>query len=256
MHRFHLVMDYARRARLHERQLGEIMQAVGLRFSGAPYEVGLLDRPTHETLVVNLSGFDCVLFVETALALGRGIAEEDYSYATFTHHLRSQRYRDGRMQGYCSRLHYFSEWIADNEARGAVHNITRDLGGIRLEKQLRFMSEHRSSYPRLVASDSLFAGIEAMETRLKNFALYYIPQDRIRTIYNRLRAGDIIAIATSVKGLDVSHTGLVYDAGEGKKGLLHASTSGGVKVSPDLQAYIENNKIQIGIVVARPVTSR
>ncbi len=255
-HQFDAVITYARDARLHERPLGEIVQAVGLQFAGLPYETGLLDRPAEETLVVNLSGFDCVLFVETALALARGIAVEDYSYETFTGNLLSQRYRDGALQGYCSRLHYFSAWIADNEARGIVKNVTRDLGGIRLDKRLRFMSKHRASYPRLAANDSLFAGIAAMETRLDSLTLYYVPQDRIRGVYAILRAGDIVATATSIEGLDVSHTGLVYAGPDGSRGFLHASTSGGVKVSPDLQAYIENNKIQIGIVVARPLDSR
>ncbi len=254
--RFEEVMAFARRERLHERPLGAIMQAVGEHFAGTPYVAGLLDEPAEETLVVNLGGFDCVLFVETALALARGIAVEDYSYDTFVRRLREQRYRDGEMNGYCSRLHYFSEWIADNEKRGIVRNVTRELGGVRLDKRLRFMSEHRASYPRFAENDSLFRGIRAMEDRLAGLELYYIPQDRIRSVYDRLRAGDIIATATSIEGLDVSHSGLVYDAGDGRKGFLHASTSGGIKVSPDLQDYVENIKIQIGIVVARPIDPR
>ncbi|RMF56871.1 MAG: DUF1460 domain-containing protein [Bacteroidetes bacterium] len=250
--RFRAVMNFARRERLHERPLGQIMQAVGTYFAGTPYVAGLLDEPPEETLVVNLSGFDCVLLVETVLALSRGIAVQDYTYEGFTRRLEEQRYRDGRMDGYCSRLHYFTDWIADNERRGLVKDLTRELGGIPLEKTLNFMSTHRASYPRLVASDSLFEGIRAMERRLAARTIYYIPQDRIRTVYDRLQAGDIIATATSIDGLDVSHTGLVYDAGDGKKGFLHASTTGGVKVSPDLQDYVQNNRIQIGIVVARP----
>ncbi|QXD16689.1 DUF1460 domain-containing protein [Rhodocaloribacter litoris] len=251
--RFREVMAFARRERLHERPLGEVMQAVGLQFAGAPYVAGLLDEPPEETLVVTLSGFDCVLLVETVLALARGIAVQDYTYEGFTRRLEEQRYRGGRMDGYCSRLHYFTEWIADNERRGLVKDLTRALGGTRLEKRLNFMSTHRESYPRLVQNDSLFEGIREMEHRLAGHVIHYIPQHRIRTVYDRLQAGDIIATATSIEGLDVSHTGLVYDAGDGKKGFLHASTTGGVKVSPDLQAYVENNKIQIGIVVARPI---
>lgn len=254
--RFRAVMAYAREARLHERPLGEIMQAVGRWFAGTPYVDGLLDRPPRETLVVDLTGFDCVLFVETALALARGIAAEDYSYATFAGHIRDQRYRDGRMDGYCSRLHYFSDWIRDNERRGTVRNVTRALGGEPLDKRLRFMSTHRASYPRLVGNDSLYEGIRAMEDGLRDVVLYYIPQAQIRAVYDRLRPGDILATATSIDGLDVSHTGLAYAAGDGRIGFLHASTTGGVKVSPDLQSYVENNRIQVGIVVARPVDPR
>lgn len=253
---FNNLMAYAQAERLHERPFGEIMQAVGMHFLRTPYVEGLLDKPRKETLVVDLTGFDCVLFVEAVLGLARGIAAEDYSYETFAQHIRNQRYRDGAMNGYCSRLHYFSEWIADNEARGTVRNITQDLGGERLDKRLTFMSEHRGSYPRMATNDSLFQGIKAMERELRDLQIYHIPQARIHTAYDRLRPGDIIATSTHIKGLDVTHTGLVYADEDGGVGFLHASTSGGVKVSPDLQGYVQNNKVQIGIVVARPVDPR
>ncbi|MDX1546588.1 MAG: DUF1460 domain-containing protein [Rhodothermales bacterium] len=253
---FEEVMAKARRANLHERPLGEIMQAVGLEFLGTPYAAGTLDEPEQETLIASLTGFDCVLFIETALALARGIAAQDYSYETFLGHIQDQRYRRGAMNGYCSRLHYFSDWIADNERRGNVRNITGEIGGEVLDKQLTFMSEHRDAYPRFAENDSLFQGIQAMEDSLRTLTLYYVPQDRIGTVYDDLRAGDIIATATDIDGLDVTHSGLVYKGEDGSTGFLHASTTGGVKVSPDLQDYVMNNKRQIGIVVARPVAAR
>ena len=157
------------------------------------------------------------------------------------------------MNGYCSRLHYFTDWIRDNERRGLVENVSEEIGGQKLDKTIDFMSTHRESYPRLVASDSLFRGIVEMERDLRDYDLFYVPQNRIREVYPQLQAGDIIATATSIEGLDVTHTGLVYDAGDGRKGFMHASTTDGVKVSPDLQAYIEGVKVQIGIIVARPV---
>lgn len=253
---FAQAMDFARAERLHERPFGEIVQEMGLQFLATPYVAGLLDKPEKETLIVDLTGFDCVLFVESALALARGIAVQDYRYETFVGHIRDQRYRDGSMNGYCSRLHYFTEWIADNDARGTVDDITKALGGEELGTRLTFMSEHRGSYPRFAENDSLFQGIQEMEERLANHEIYFIPQDRIRSVYGKLRSGDIIATATDIGGLDVTHSGMVHVGEDGRVGFLHASTSGGVKVSPDLQSYIENNKRQIGIVVARPLDPR
>jgi hypothetical protein len=248
------VMDYARAQQLHERPLGEIMQAVGERFTGKPYMAGLLDEPAEEVLVCRLDGFDCVTFVETALAMARGIAEQDYSYETFQRNVTDTRYRGAEMDGYCSRLHYWSEWIIDNEVRGNVENITAELGGTRLDKEINFMTTHRDLYPRFATNDEVFECVQQMEERIGNVELYYIPKDRIRAAYDQLQAGDIIATATNITGLDVSHTGLVYDPGDGEKGLLHASTSGGVKVSPDLQDYVQNNNKLIGIVVVRPIS--
>lgn len=249
---FEQLMAHARSEKLHTRPLGEIMTAVGGWLEGKPYVAGTLDKPTFEQLVVKLDGFDCVTFVESVLAASRTIADQSYSYQNFTEVLRSQRYRDNNLDGYCSRLHYFSEWIADNQKRGHVEDITQAIGGEPLEKQLNFMSEHRESYPRLAASDSLFEALRAIEQSLQELTLYYIPQAKIRQAYKGMQAGDILALATDIKGLDVTHTGLAYPFPDGRFGLLHASTSKGVTVSPDLQSYVENNKRQIGIVVARP----
>lgn len=251
--RFERVMDIARKKGWHEQPIGRIMQALGTQFRGRPYLAGTLDEPQTEHLVIRFDGFDCVTFVETVLAMARGVAVEEYSYAAFAQHLRDQRYRDGAMNGYCSRLHYFSEWVANNEARGTMRNMTGDLDGVSLSDTLTFMSTHRSAYPRFAENDSLFACIRAMEARLEGRTIRYVPQDRIRAIYGQLQAGDIVAFVTNIAGLDVAHTGLVYDNGDGSKGLLHASVAKGITVSPDLQAYVQNIDHQIGILVARPI---
>ncbi len=249
---FDSLMTRARADGWHEMPIGRIVQNVGLHFVGNPYVAGLLDRTPVETLVTSFDGFDCVLLVETAVAAARGIRDEDYSFDGFLERIQSLRYRSGVLDGYCSRLHYFSEWIRDNEKRGTVRNLTESLGGELLEKKLDFMTSHRESYPRIAANDSLFSGIAKMEASLVGLPLYYIPQDEISSFYGLLQPGDIIATATSVGGLDVSHSGLVYQDGE-RVGFLHASTTGGVMVSPDLQQYVQNIDIQIGIVVARPL---
>ena len=56
--------------------------------------------------------------------------------------------------------------------------------------------------------------------------------------------------------LDVTHTGMVYKGDDGSTGLLHASTSGGVKISPDLEDYVQGMKSQTGIIVARALGGR
>ena len=59
------------------------------------------------------------------------------------------RYRGGKRGGYASRLHYFSEWIADGERRGLVRDLGTELGGVEDGRPLRFMTSHRDSYPAL-----------------------------------------------------------------------------------------------------------
>lgn len=253
---FARLMSRAVDSSLDELSLGSIMQEVGKEFLGAEYVAGLLDEGDRERLVLSLTKFDCVLFVETVMAASMNIAAEDSSFDGFANRVRSLRYRDGNIDGYCSRLHYFSDWIADNERRGLVKNLTSTIrGSVRMEAPT-FMSEHRELYSRFATNDSLFEGIKEMERDLKDVPLFYLPQEQIAGAYRHLKAGDIIATSTSVEGLDVSHTGLAYDNGDGTFGFMHASTSGGVKVSADLSQYVIGNRKQTGIVVVRPIDDR
>ncbi|MBE9010624.1 DUF1460 domain-containing protein [Pseudanabaenaceae cyanobacterium LEGE 13415] len=236
----------------HRRSLGEITQAIAEQFIGTPYAEGLLDRSKNETLFTSLREFDCVLFVESVLAMARGISSQNYSSHTFTKHLQQQRYENGEINGYCSRLHYFSYWIEDNQRRGIVTDITKDLGGISLGKRLNFMSTNWKKYPKLVASEKEHQCIEQMEARLNATTVNYIPTNQIRSRYRELKSGDILAIATRVPGLDVTHTGFVYRGSNGEVGIIHAAPGRGVKISPDLETYLNRVEDAIGVIVARP----
>jgi Protein of unknown function (DUF1460) len=250
--RFERVMQYAKQQNLHDRPLGEIIEAIADNFLGKPYAEGLLDKSGEEKLVINLNSFDCVLFVETVLAISRGIAVKDYDYQNFVDRIESQRYSNGQMNGYCSRLHYFSQWIDDNHQKQIVEKITAQLGGVPMDKKLNFMTRHRSSYPQMANNESTYQCIVGMEADLAKVSVNYLPTNRIKSAYSQLQPGDIVAVATDIKGLDVTHTGFVYRTAGGNIGLIHASPAGEVTVARDLYRYISRVESAIGIVVARP----
>ncbi len=241
------------------RSYGEIVQWVGTQLRGRPYVGGMLDVPARETLVADLTRFDCVLLVENVLAVAHAIATDDTTPEAYLAELRRMRYRGGAMDGYASRLHYFSEWLADNDARGTVRNVTADAGGVPFEKRIDFMSTHRASYPHL-ADDAAFAAVRQHEAALAGRAMVYIPKASIAAAYAAMQPGDVVAMTTSIGGLDVTHTGFVHVTGEGRSrrvGFLNASSvSNEVKVSPDLSAYVRDIRNQTGVVIARPVDPR
>ena len=236
--------------------IDEILQTVSTKLLGATYREGLLDRGETEKLFVSLTEFDCVLFVETVLAFSRNLRSPSPSYDNFVEKLQEVRYVNGNLDGYCSRLHYFSEWIRNNQERNIVRDLTSELGGVPLHKTLNFMSSNWQKYPRLKNNEANYQCILAMEQKLeielRSQPLRYIPSHKIRSIYSLLKAGDIIAVTTDLTGLDATHTGLVYPTANGI-GLIHASPSGYVKVATDLQRYVEGVDHAIGIMVARPV---
>jgi hypothetical protein len=234
--------------------LGDTIVAVGKSFLDTPYVEKTLEVGETETLVVNLQGLDCTTFVENVLAFGTMLKSKQDSFEDFTKTLETIRYRDGDLKGYPSRLHYFTEWIRNNEEKGLVKDITSDLGGIELNKPINFMGTHRSLYPFL-SDDTNFAIIQQAEKELAKENLCYLPQDRIESKEQQIQSGDIIALATSIKGLDVTHTGIAIHQPDGRLHLLHASSKNGkVEITQEpLVDYLKNIKSNIGIIVARPV---
>ncbi len=70
-----------------------------------------LEKDGDEQLVINLTGLDCTTFLENSLALARCIKKGTTSFEDYLEELQFIRYRDGVIDGYTSRLHYFSDWI-------------------------------------------------------------------------------------------------------------------------------------------------
>ena len=231
--------------------IGAMMARIGRTFVGAPYVPGTLEVEGPERLVVNLRTFDCVTFVENTLALAR-TARAKGNYRDFLRELARIRYRDGNLNGYTSRLHYFSEWIANNDQKGIVDNITQNIGGQRDPEPITFMTEHRGSYRQLSDAD-VYTKIGEMENRLSTVPRYVIPESAIAQHAAEIKDGDVIAAATNLKGLDIAHTGLALWV-DGKLHLMHAPLVGkAVEISEvPLADRIVSIKAQDGIMVARP----
>lgn len=228
---------------------------------GTPYEAATLEAylttggsPRAEPLILSLTRFDCVTLVEASLAVARlASSAGTAAWSGFGREVERMRYRDGVRSGYASRLHYFSEWIADGERRGLVTDLGEQLGGVADERPLRFMSEHRGSYPAL-ADDGAFAGITAMERRLDPASRRVIPKEVIPSIAPHIESGDILAFATTIPGLDVTHAAFAYRDRGGTLRVLHAPLSGGVVeiTRSTLPGYVAAIRGCSGILVARP----
>ena len=226
---------------------------IGKTFLGTPYVEKTLEIGTKETLVINLRGLDCTTFVENVLAFSLLLKENKATFKDFTESLKTIRYRNGLLNGYSSRLHYFTEWIRNNNEKGLVKEITSELGGVEVQKPINFMGTHRDLYPFL-ADNANFNTILEVESELAKESLCVLPQDQIETVEHKLQNGDIIALATSIKGLDVTHTGLAIRQPNGRIHLLHASISGEVKITEvPLVDYLKKIKSNTGIIVARPL---
>ncbi len=231
---------------------GSVVAAAGLAFLGTPYVAGTLELPGAERMVCNLRGVDCVTFVETSVSLGRvARGGPDAAFEAFLEELAGLRYRAGRPEGYISRLHYFTDWLHHNEARGVVRDVTRDLGGIEEPREIQYITAHRKLYPRL-DNETVFEAFRQSEAALSARPLVVILRDRIPEVLPRLQPGDIVSIVPTTEGLDVSHTGLAHRGADGTVNLLHAAEDEEVRLDPLAQYVAEHKKVH-GLIIARPL---
>jgi hypothetical protein len=241
---------------------GEVMAALGSTFVGTAYVPHTLETVGPESLVINFRGLDCVTFVENVFALARFSREpgalesmQDRARAEDRYEalLTELRYRGGEVDGYGSRLHYFTDWVKDNEMKGLVSDVSEELGGVRDTEPIDFMTTHVDAY-RQLADAATVVDVQAAEARLSGLGRFYLPQDRIAAASSAIRNGDVIAATSTVPGLDVAHTGIALWV-DGELHLLHAPLVGEeVQVSEvTLAERIARIDGQDGIIVARAV---
>lgn len=244
--------------------MGDLMVHVGLGLVGTPYEPGTLEVEGPERLVIDFGGLDCVTFVENVYAIAaavkagvadrlddRGNVEGEYERM-----LRALRYRGNVIDGYPSRLHYFTEWLLDAEAKQLVVNVTGELGGVVDDERIDFMSTHPEAYRQLADAENLET-IRRVEELLSSVPRRFIPEARIAGVADRIQSGDIIAATSTVPGLDIAHVGLAVRV-DGELRLLHAPLVGdSVELSRrSLAERILSIDSQDGIMVARPLEPR
>ncbi len=249
--------------RLDTLPLGGTVAGVGRMFVGTRYVPRTLEVDGPERLVIDFRELDCVTFVETALSTARFTSEPDVAAllddraaaeARYDALLTGLRYRGGQLMGYPSRLHYFTDWIADAETKGLVRDMTRSLGGVRDEEPVTFMTTHVDAYRQLAGDTANVSALRAIESRLSARGRWTIPEDRIPAAAPGIRDGDIIAATSTVRGLDVAHTGIALWV-DGTLRLMHAPLVGdSVQISDETLAHrVERISGQDGIVVARPL---
>lgn len=235
-----------------------LMDETAKFFLGVPY-VGKTLEYEPERLIVNLREMDCMTFVENVLALAEASASGTPSWQIYLEKLQQIRYRDGKIEDYTSRLHYTSDWIYENEKKGLIADITKEIDGVPLAMDVSFVSTHPESYMQLQSHPEYIAVMAKKEKEINSRQYYYIPKEEIDKREAQIRTGDIVCFVTSIKGLDISHVGIVHKEGD-KMTFIHAS-SGKKRViinEESLQDYVLGIKKSKGIMVLRPqfVTER
>ncbi len=222
-------------------------------FIDTPYVGGTLEGEP-EALRVNLDELDCTTFAETLMALAATVTEKRSSWRDFTYNLRNIRYRDGKINGYPSRLHYIADWAVDNIHRGNFKDVTTQFPHFGyVVKTIDFMSANASKYPAL-ADSANFAQIKRVEIPYRRHRFPYLKTRdlALKDVKAEFRDGDVVAFTSTVNNLDVSHMGVIK-VRDGEPYVIHASSSAGKVVMSDvpIDKFVKRNRNFTGVRVFR-----
>ena len=235
-----------------EMTTANLILEIGKEFMGTPYVSSTLENGKEEKLVMNLLEQDCTTFAEYCLAISLTIKSGQPSFEVFKNKLEQIRYRNGERDGYPSRLHYFSDWIFNNEQKGLVTQPANFLGSS-FNNHVNFMSAHPDSYSMLKENPEMIKVIAEQETEISSRTSFYLKKEDVEANEARLHDGDIVGITTSIEGLDVAHVGILIKV-NGRIHLLNASSAQEkVIISEETLAdLLINKKSYTGIMIARP----
>jgi D-alanyl-D-alanine carboxypeptidase/D-alanyl-D-alanine-endopeptidase (penicillin-binding protein 4) len=220
----------AHRAVAGESAIASRLRLVAETFLGRPYALeALIGGPDEdEQLVIDLSRFDCVTYIEVLLALSRS-----RSTRGFVSELEKIRYRGGKVD-WRWRHHYFIDWMRHNEKRGVVKIRTKGSASRAIEARLSFIAGLPSRYVRF----------------------HVVPKKDISRALKRISDGTIVAFASVQAKLDFFHTGILFFEDSCERSLdslmlYQARKSAGRVIVQPLSEFLKANRMR-GIAFATP----
>lgn len=212
---------------------GNLIDQVSSVFLGVPYVANtLVGGPNiSEVLVVNLEGVDCFTYLDYVAALSKSNNRNMFLSA-----LVNTRYKDSDV-AYYKRKHFFTDWYAVSPQNATDVTALISPESVTVEKKLNQK-----------ADGSEF--IKGLGIHSRNVT--YIPTHAINEmVLNNLKTGDYIGIYSPIKGLDVSHTGIVIRKDNQVWYRNASSLSKNMKVVDT--NFLEYISTKTGIIVLRPI---
>lgn len=227
------------------------------KFIGLPYVPHTLEVFDEERLVVNTREIDCTTLVENVAALTICAGRRRYAFSDYIDILTDLRYREGKMGDYTTRLHYFTDWIADKTDMGYVMEIQTPNPPFSSMQRINvyYMTTHTGAYRALVSHPEFVPVIKKQEQKLTGSTYRYIPKAEIRNtelLRRTVKDGDIIAITCNKKGLDIAHLGFAVWRNDGlhllNASMIHRKV---VEEPMTLYRYLQKHPTHTGIRIVR-----
>ena len=214
------------------------------KFLDVPYVAHTLEVNDDEQLVVNVEELDCTTLVETVTALTFCAYHQQYDWVSYQNALRNMRYYNGVIDGYPSRIHYFTDWIVTNQKAGIVSEIQQPNPPF-----TAIQTVNVSYMPEFVPE------IRKAEARISGQKFRFIPKSEVKdtkAMREAVHDGDIIAITCKKPGLDIAHLGFAVWKQDGLH-LLNASQlhKKVIEEPMTLYQYLQKHPTHTGIRIIR-----
>jgi len=226
------------------------------RFVGRPYGGDATGLKPWQTLVAT-NKLNCVTIIELFWGLAC-VNHEMYSkklkytdgqiFDRFLFYLREFRYYEGANCEYADRTHYFTDALRHLEMKGKMFNVAC-ANGISCKKNISYISSNYKKFSDI----KNWPRIKSIEKDMSAAQTMFYPLEDICNYNELAKTGDIVALATNVPGLDVSHCGIVTE----RDGIVYFSHASSVKkkvvFEENLEHYLRKRDSITGIYVFRPI---
>ncbi len=228
------------------------------RFEGVKYGSGAKGCSADQ-LLINTASFDCVTFIENFLAMAfttyelrnNPFAFEDEIFKTFSKYLMIIRYYENQpTESWENRINYYTEQLFKLTDLGLLIHIGENSGAKLYTKKINYISSNKYKFPGI----KNWKKLKQTEKKLTERPKFYFPLDEIEKCYKPIaQEGDIVALTTTIDGLEVSHTGIIT-LKNGRLFFSHASQKHKKLImEEDFLEYLDTRSTITGIMIFRPV---
>lgn len=229
--------------------LDAALSGLGHRFLGTPPRPVPPGSAVQERLVLDLTAFDEVSFIEQLLALANSRKVRTRTEATdrFSDHVRQLRYGGGRVDA-CARLRQASLWALAAQRRGYLVDLSPYLPGAR---------QRRVALRALLADPAAARGRHCplpLPTP-GTLVLADLPLAAVPAAQPSLRSGDLVVLRGSSSDRFPDGIGLV-EISQGRLGALLLQPGRGVVRIPDLVALARGRSGIEGMAFYRPLPNQ
>lgn len=226
-------------------------------FKDVPYGAGASNNVSFDKTLVCTSPLNCVTIIEMFWAICYTQYQlsqlnltltQNQIFNLFLKNLNFIKYYDGFNCELHDRIHYFTDALFQLESKGLLENIGA-YNGEPIDKKIHFISGNKKQWSAI----KNWIKIKVIEESMSSRPRYFYPLDRMEDYKLYAKTGDIVALATDVAGLDVSHCGYITFRNDSLLFSHASSVKKKVVIEEDLCNYLSKRTSITGIYVYRPL---